>query len=272
MKCTAFVDAHVHLHDCYPAAKFFDAALANLAAAGAGRSAAACSFLLMTECAGEGVFDALDQRARLPGAGAIELGHWAVARTQDDQALRLSSPAGTLYVVAGRQVACREGLELLLPGTRARYEDHRSIRDVLRIAAGSGLPHVIPWGAGKWFLSRGRLLSELVREFANPLLFLGDEAGRPWFWRYPRHFSEAKAQGVRDLPGTDPLPFAHDYDKVGRMGAIVPVDFEPQRPWTSLLAALANPRTELERFAKLEGTSRFVRNQVGMQLRKRHAA
>ena len=90
---------------------------------------------------------------------------------------------------------------MLLPGTRARYEDHRSIRDVLGGAAGSGLPHVIPWGAGKWFLSRGRLLSALVREFASPLLFLGDEAGRPWFWRYPGHFAAARALGVRDLPG-----------------------------------------------------------------------
>jgi hypothetical protein len=272
MKCTAFVDAHVHLHECYPAAKFFDAALVNLTAAGAGRAAPTCHFLLMTECAGERVFDALDARAKKPSAAAIDLGHWDVAQTQDDQALRLSSPAGTLYVVAGRQVACREGLELLLPGTRAQYEDHRSIREVLGVAAGSGLPHVVPWGAGKWFLSRGRLLSDLVREFRNPLLFLGDEAGRPWFWRYPKHFAEAKAQGVRDLPGTDPLPFAHDYDKVGRMGAIVQVDLEPQRPWTSLLASLADPRTELKRFAKLEGMSRFVRNQVGMQLRKRSAA
>ena len=75
--------------------------------------------------------------------------------------------------------------------------------------------------------------------------------------------------GVRDLPGTDPLPFPHDVDKVGRMGLKVAVDLDLARPGASLLRALSDAGAPLERFATLEPPLRFVRNQIGMQLRKR---
>jgi hypothetical protein len=78
--------------------------------------------------------------------------------------------------------------------------------------------------------------------------------------------------GVRDLPGTDPLPFPHDVTKVGRMGLRVRIDLDRARPAVSLLAALSEPTTALERFAILESPLRFVRNQIGMQLRKRRLA
>jgi len=74
---------------------------------------------------------------------------------------------------------------------------------------------------------------------------------------------------VRDLPGTDPLPFPHDVSKVGRMGLKVPIDLDPMHPGESLLRALTQVRAPLERFATLEPPLRFVRNQIGMQLRKR---
>jgi hypothetical protein len=74
---------------------------------------------------------------------------------------------------------------------------------------------------------------------------------------------------VRDLPGTDPLPFPHDVAKVGRMGLKVSIDLDPGRPGESLLRALTQIEAPLQRFATLEPPLRFVRNQIGMQLRKR---
>ncbi len=145
----------------------------------------------------------------------------------------------------------------------------RSAKCWTRRAPGS-VPHVIPWGAGKWFFGRGKLLSQLLREHRAPPFFLGDEGGRPAFWRYPRHFKEAARLGVRDLPGTDPLPFAHDVDKVGRVGFRAQMNLDEKRPARSLLQVLEDGSTPLERFARLEPFTRFVRNQVGMQLRKRH--
>ncbi len=158
---------------------------------------------------------------------------------------------------------------MLVLGPTHRFADGRPIRDVLRESDALGVPRVIPWGPGKWFFRRGRLLNELVAEFRKPTLCLGDEGGRPVFWGYPQHFTQAARLGVRDLPGTDPLPFPHDVGKVGRMGLKVTIDLDPARPGASLMRALTEARTPLERFATLEAPLRFVRNQIGMQLRKR---
>jgi hypothetical protein len=199
----------------------------------------------------------------------LHLRRWTVGPTEESISVVARLAQRELFIVAGRQVACREGLEVLVLGTTHRFADGRPIRDVLREADALGVPRVIPWGPGKWFFSRGRLLKDLIAEFRKPTLFLGDEGGRPGFWGYPQHFAQAARLGVRDLPGTDPLPFPHDVAKVGRMGLKVAIDLDPARPAASLLGALTQVAAPFERFATLEPPLRFVRNQIGMQLRKR---
>lgn len=270
----ACVDAHVHLHPCYDPDDLLQNACDNLATASDGDPAPRKAyFLLLAECAPDNCFGALshlaDGRTSSNGAPRLTLRRWSVAPT--DEAISVVARQGQqeLFIVAGRQVACREGLEVLVLGTTRRFADGRPIRDVLREADALGVPRVIPWGPGKWFFSRGRLLNALIEEFRKPTLFLGDEGGRPAFWGYPQHFTHAARLGVRDLPGTDPLPFPHDIRKVGRMGFKVAIDLDPARPGESLLRALTQVETPLERFATLEPPLRFVRNQIGMQLRKR---
>jgi hypothetical protein len=89
--------------------------------------------------------------------------------------------------------------------------------------------------------------------------------------RIPRHFTEGASIGVRDLPGTDPLPFAWDAAKVGRMGSCLPIEFDARHPWRSLREALGSAQAVPARFATLESVPMFLRNQAGMQLRKRFA-
>ena len=273
----ACVDAHVHLHSCYDPDDLLRNAHDNLSAAagnGTDRAAPRAYFLLLAECAPDDCFGALRKLAegRSNGATDLLLRRWTVAPTQEPISVVARDGERELFIVAGRQVACREGLEVLVLGTTRRFADGRPIRDVLRESDALGVPRVIPWGPGKWFFRRGRLLSELVAEFRKPTLFLGDEGGRPVFWGYPQHFAHAAQLGVRDLPGTDPLPFPHDVEKVGRMGLKVAVDLDPARPGGSLLRALTQVQAPLERFATLEPPLRFVRNQIGMQLRKRRRA
>ena len=270
----AVVDAHVHLHACYEADSFFNHAYFNLASA-AGRAAPpagrAC-YLLMTECQSDDYFGRLRAAAAegAPGRGAM-LKRWSLRLTDEPESLVAEEGNRRLHIVAGRQVACREGLEVLIIGTTQRFTDGAPIREVLATADSLGVLHVIPWGLGKWFFQRGRLLSELLREFRKPTLFLGDEGGRPGFWPYPAHFREGAGLGVRDLPGTDPLPFPHDVSKVGRVGFRVPIDLDERRPAQSLMQVLCDGGSRLDRFASLEPPIMFVRNQVAMQLRKRRA-
>ena len=270
----ACVDAHVHLHSCYDPDELLQNAYDNLSAVarnGADGTASRAYFLLLAECAPDDCFGTLRSIAqgRANGSSGLHLRRWTVAPTEESISVVARLAQRELFIVAGRQVACREGLEVLVLGTTHRFADGRPIRDVLREADALGVPRVIPWGPGKWFFSRGRLLNDLIAEFRKPTLFLGDEGGRPGFWGYPQHFVQAARLGVRDLPGTDPLPFPHDVAKVGRMGLKVAIDLDPARPAASLLRALTQVSAPLERFATLEPPLRFVRNQIGMQLRKR---
>jgi hypothetical protein len=50
------------------------------------------------------------------------------------------------------------------------------------------------------------------------------------------------------------------------------IDLDRSRPAASLLTTLLQESTSYERFAVLESPLRFVRNQIGMQLRKRRLA
>jgi hypothetical protein len=273
-KVIACVDAHVHLHSCYDPDDLLQNAYDNLSAVagnGTDGTASRAYFLLLAECAPDDCFGALRTIAdgQANGSSGLHLRRWEVTPTQESISVVARLAQRELFIVAGRQVACREGLEVLVLGTTHRFADGRPIRDVLREADALGVPRVIPWGPGKWFFSRGRLLNDLITEFRKPTLFLGDEGGRPGFWGYPQHFTHAARLGVRDLPGTDPLPFPHDVAKVGRMGLKVALDLDPGRPGESLLRALTEVQAPLERFATLEPPLRFVRNQIGMQLRKR---
>ena len=264
---TAIVDAHVHLHACHDPDALFSSAARNLSRARleTARGGERALFLLLAECQDDNCFDKLR-------SGGLRLAEWSLRPTSEANSLLLTDGYQSLYVVAGRQVACREGLEVLVLGTTARFADGRPIRELLEETRSLNLPRVIPWGPGKWLFRRGRLLNELVEAFHDSRLFLGDEGGRPGFWGYPSHFVAAARLGVRDLPGTDPLPFPHDVDKVGRMGFGVPLDLDPARPAASLLRVLIDPAVAFERFATLEPPMRFVRNQLGMQMRKRRAA
>jgi hypothetical protein len=273
---TAVVDAHVHIHPCYRPDDLLSNAYANLSSAqGHGVPPQdRALFLLMTECASDDYFGALYGAAHGGKADSekLALRNWMAVPTEEENSVLAVSGERQLFIIAGRQIACREGLEVLVIGSTRRLPDGLPIRDVLSETAGWDVPRVIPWGPGKWLFKRGRLLRELLEEFRRPTLFLGDEGGRPVFWGYPQQFERAARMGVRDLPGTDPLPFPHDVTKVGRMGLRVRIDLDRARPAVSLLAALSEPTTALERFAILESPLRFVRNQIGMQLRKRRLA
>ncbi len=303
---TAIVDAHVHLHTCYQADELLDNASGNLSRARTNvpLTGPRALYLLLAECRDDDCFSqlralalgqqpghALDEQpgqaarersgpaarahsgpaAGEPAGKPLQLKAWSAAPTAEESSVVVTKGGQQLFIVAGRQVACREGLEVLILGTTQRFEDGRPIRELLSETDPLGVPRVIPWGPGKWLFSRGRLLNRLLEEFRKPTLFLGDEGGRPGFWGYPSHFAIAARMGVRDLPGTDPLPFSHDVTKVGRMGFTIPVDLDPARPAASLIRSLTDPASTFERFATLEPPLRFVRNQIGMQLRKRRS-
>ncbi len=264
---TIVVDSHVHIHACFPVGMFFDAAYAHLAAASGSRPFV--GVLLLTESARDDAFGRLAESA----AGGVPLDDargWRVARTAEAASVRAVSKDGReVLVVAGRQVAASEDLEVLFLGTTARPPDGLPIRRLLEIADEHDALRVVPWGAGKWFFGRGTLLSEILRTASAETFFLGDESARPVFWPTPRHFDEARARGIRVLRGSDPLPFPREVTRAGSYGFTLDAPLSAEAPAAALRALLASASLPLTDFGVRERPLAFVRNQIAMQVRKR---
>lgn len=261
------IDAHVHLHDCYAPGRFLEHAAENFARAAAAHGWPAMpGVLLLTESAGVDGFERL-------AAGAAPTSPWTVQRTADPATLLAANGGRRLLIVAGRQVVTKEGLEVLLLGTRGTVPDRRPILDVLAEGELLGALRVIPWGAGKWLFRRGRLLDQLL-DAAEPGdgFFLGDGGGRPFFWTSPRHFARAARRGIRILPGTDPLPFPDQVSRPGNFGFRLewPAGMTPSGE--SIKTVVRRAEARMTPYGRLERLVPFVRHQIAMQRRKRGAA
>jgi hypothetical protein len=266
------IDAHVHLHDCFPLDFFFEQAHRNFQQAAREHGwGQALGVLMLTEPEGVDWFGRL---AMMAAGAAADRGtrstSWTIEATRDPAALMAASGGRRLVLVAGRQVVAREGLEVLLLGTKSSVPDGRPIRDVLAEGVRLGALRVIPWGAGKWLFGRGKLLNELIAAAQQGNgFFLGDGAGRPFFWSKPRHFDQAERQGLRILPGTDPLPFPHQAARAGSFGFRLDGAIDLASPSEGIKAALRDPASRLTPFGRPERLVPFVRNQIAMQRRKR---
>src|SRR3569833_3598267 len=132
---TAVVDVHVHILPCYRPDDLLSIAYANLSASLAPGPKNRALFLLMTECAGDDYFGALHGMAHgdTSGRARLALRHWMAAPTDEENSVLAVSGERQLFIVAGRQIACREGLEVLVLGTTRRVPDGRTIRDVFLV-------------------------------------------------------------------------------------------------------------------------------------------
>ena len=98
--------------------------------------------------------------------------------------------------------------------------------------------------------------------------FLGDNGNRPFFWPLPALFARAASRGIRNLAGSDPLPFPGQENKVGSFGVRLSGRIDPLRPFSSLRSLLRNPEVPLYPYGRSERLYPFVRHQIGMRLRK----
>ena len=261
------VDSHVHFYDCYDRATFFDSAARNFRAAAAARGLASepTGCLLFTEGAGDHYFRRFrDEADRDTGGG------WAFRRTAEDASLlAVKDGETTILLVAGRQVATREGLEVLALGCDKDFADGEDLQSTFEAVLESGALPVLPWGFGKWWLGRGALMSQFVGSLDPARVCLGDNSGRPRGFPVPKLFRLAQSRGIKVLPGSDPLPFPSEVTKPGSFGFVLDGILDPQRPAESLKQIVRQRATQQVPYGRLESLGRFCRNQVLMQIRKR---
>lgn len=236
-------DTHTHYYPEYDSEIFWPAAVRHLRGLAERHAQAAKLALFMTERHDCHAFEAW---AEGPLAEATPV-PWC---------LKIPVKLESLYVVAGRQMATAERLEVLALCSTATTEmlpDGLSLSESIAAVRAVGGIAVLPWAPGKWLGERGKLLAKTLEE--DPALLLSDSATRPWGWRKPKVFS-----GRSVLAGTDPYPIQNQEGLVGRYASIwdVPGDFGVAR----LRDLLSEPsRTAGHR----KGPWRWIRDMAAMR-------
>lgn len=278
-EATIIVDAHVHIYDCFELDIMLDAALQNFSkvANNFGRAGMVTGVLLLTEARNNNWFQyARDSCIKNQPLLAAEKG-WEIQLTPDSAVLLATQKKDwqgdesrlnkmPIYLVAGRQIVTSEGLELLALATDHTFEDGLSVSSALDAVRASGAIPVFPWAVGKWLGKRGEVLAALLSPESAAGLCLGDNSGRPVFWRNPSHFKQARALNMHVLPGTDPLPFANEALRVGSFGFIVHGLLGDAQPATDLKQLLRTTETKLLAYGQLENPWRFFINQIRLRI------
>ena len=261
------VDAHVHVHAGASVEALLQAAAANFA--GVAESLGRTQWqgvLLLAEMTGVDWFDQASN-ARAP----LVSGSWTITAVPTEGISVLASgPQGQLLIVAGRQLATREGLEVLMLGTREIVPDGMDLDATLSAARRSDAIVVMPWAAGKWLGQRGKAVAGIFADRTRQPLFAGDNGGRPAFWPEPDVFGLAEGQGRPVLPGSDPLPLPGEERRAGSRGCWFPGSLPLDAPATALRnRLLAAVPAEVQSFGQPEGPLRFFSNQLALRVAKR---
>lgn len=258
------LDAHAHLHGCFDLDAFLTGAARNfsIAANWLGIPVATPGSLLLVDTASQAGFRALRD------AGVETAGGWKVRA--GDEALSVVAEHGDgarLVLLAGRQIATREGLEVLAVGFEEQVADGKPIERVLEEVSQNGPLPIIPWGFGKWWFGRGALVEQLVEARPVSTLFLGDSGVR---WRgspTPRLLRLAETRGIWNIPGSDPLPLTWQADRAGSYGCYLPCSPDSARPAAQIRGLLREATTQPQTFGRRDGLLRFMKAQVAIRLK-----
>ena len=257
------VDAHVHFYDCFDRQVFLDCAVANLS-----RSAASLELqqpwsgvLLMAESSRCHLFDSLAQSAGTDTGEA-----WRFSSTSETDSL-VAERAGApkLFIVAGRQIATADGLEVLALATHEAFPDGEKLSETVSRVRDSSALVCLPWGFGKWTFQRKALVADLARHEDPRTLFLGDNGCRPAGWPEPRLFSLAREAEMPILAGSDPLPFPSHEKRVGSYGVWLSSEFDEQQPTAALKRALESDRRKPLVFGKRSSWLSFLVDQLRLR-------
>ncbi len=260
-----FVDGHVHYYECYHLSRFLDSAAVNFqrGAAESGLRSDAPGCLLLAETPSEAFFQQL-----LDGTLVEPTGRWTFESTAENTSLiARRDRLAKLVIIAGRQINTREGLEVLALGSHQVFPPGLSLRQALEAIHSNDAIAVLPWGFGKWWFGRGRLLLGVVDTLTADTVYLGDSSARPRISPRPKLFHRAEREGIRILAGTDPLPFPMEVSKPGSYGFAINGKLDLRRPARSLKNLLRQTQTQPHFFGSRSTLRAFLRSQVGMQIR-----
>ena len=245
------VDGHVHLHPLFDLEKALGASRRH-------RSSSRDPVLwLLTESAG-GTFFAQLVEGDLP----VPVG-WYL-RPVDERLVALESSDAVVWVLAGRQVRARQGLEVHGWGLREPLAEGRAVADTCREVRGAGGLAVLPYGFGKWRGSRREELRAALDALADDPPWLADSGVRPGRRPLAALYPELRGRARGILAGSDPLPLLGEESRIGSFGFLLPANDAADRTLSSasLLDRLENLPSEPPLLGKRVSWARALRQQV----------
>ncbi len=245
-----FIDSHVHVYPSFDIDSLFAEFRRRTKKHGASAGA-----MMLAERHGADVFGDLK-------AGAITPAGSTLARAEDRALLFKFADGGPdVAVVAGRQIACAERIEVLSLGVREAVKDGTPLVETIDDSLARDALAVLAWGVGKWMFSRERTVRSLFRRFAPDQLLIGDSSLRPVFWMEPSAMAEARTLGRRVIHGSDPLPRAFEQTRAGCYGDLADSDLDSSSPvLPQILAALRE--SGLTTVGRRAGPLQFVRRMI----------
>lgn len=271
MRPCVLLDAHVHIYDRYPLANFLDSASRNFreAAEKLGVYGGIAAILMLTETSRDHCFSGLQRLADGIVTGKLNPDDWSFEHTEEPCSLVAKrGDREDLYIIAGRQIVTSERLEVLAIGADREFPEGLPLNDVIELVHESGALPVIPWGFGKWTGLRGKIVRQVLLDKPVADLFLGDNGGRMRYWAEPVQFKIARENGIRILPGSDPLPFASEYWRPGSYGFMLNAPVNSMIPAAEIKKYLLDRDVAITPYGRREGVLRFMKNQLSMQLIK----
>lgn len=262
--CVWPVDGHVHFHESSRVPGTLDAAAANMLTFGTSRRGL-IGALLLAQAERERVFEALRETGRA--------GDWLFTPSEAEaESLIARKQDLAVVIVCGRQVRTNDGLEVLAIGTCRTFDDGQSLEAALDAVSRTNAVPVIPWGFGKTWGKRGSRIERLLTAGRIPELFVGDNGSRLDMLGVPEWINDAQQRGYRVLPGSDPFPLGDDHIRAGSFGFLAPLVPDATAPWLALRNWLVAGQGSPAPYGRASGIVRFVRNQVGIQVRNRASA
>jgi hypothetical protein len=261
------VDTHVHFHPSFKWEAFLDAAAANFAAAcvsGSHLESHGC--LVLTESAGVNCFRALrDHPATLRST------RWHAERTDETGSLMLGrEDSVAILVIAGRQIVTSERLEVLALGMTEELPDHGSLGETLSAVADAGAIAVLPWGVGKWWGRRGRIVQSLLLSREPGSFCLGDNGGRVSGMPRPRLLDRAEGEGFVVLAGSDPLRIPSHVGRAGSFGSAFSGWRPSSRPAEAIKKRIHESRRSPPYFGSPSSIVDAVYSQLAIRLAPKH--
>lgn len=267
---TILVDSHVHIHDCFSLSEVLDSALKNFQITAQKADIIPSQYLgvlILTEIGKNTCFQEILEDFNT--SHNLSENNWTFQKTHESASIYAHHKSGNkVLLLAGHQVVTKENIEVLSIISDHFINDGMTILDTIRaIQAAKGIP-VLPWGFGKWFGSRGKIIHQLIQSpDLNPLL-LGDNSNRPNFWINPTYLKLAQKQSIKILPGTDPLPLEKEASRPGSFGFQIQGTLHLDTPGSSLKGMLLDSSIPIQPYGTLESPFIFLQNQLKIRLIK----